>query len=114
MNRFLSAALCALFVSSVCATAATAATAAPDAAKGQAVYDASCVACHKAGLMGAPKLGEKAAWAPRIAQGNKVLVNNAVNGFKGKVGAMLPKGGNAKLTNAEVENAVAYMVKQAK
>ncbi len=112
MNRFLSAALCVLFVSSVCSTAATAAKKAPDLTKGQTVYEGGCVACHKAGLMGAPKLGDKAAWAPRIAQGNKVLVNNAINGFQGKVGKMLPKGGNASLTNDDVENAVAYMAKQ--
>ncbi len=109
MSRFLSAALCALFVCSVCSTEASAT--APDAAKGQAVYDASCATCHKTGLMGAPKLGDKAAWAPRIKKGNKVLVDNATNGFKGAVGMMPAKGGKATLSDAEIANAVAFMIK---
>jgi cytochrome c5 len=109
MSRFLSAALCALFVCSVCSTEASAA--APDAAKGQAVYDGTCATCHKTGLMGAPKLGDKAAWAPRIKKGNQVLVDNATKGFKGAVGVMPPKGGKATLSDGDIANAVAYMIK---
>ncbi len=111
MSRFLSAALCALFVCSVSSTA----FAAGDAAKGQAIYDGTCTTCHKAGVGGAPKLGDKAAWKDRIAQGEALLVSHALKGFKGKAAMpMPPKGGKATLSDAEVTNAVAYMVKQSK
>ena len=64
--------------------------------------------------MGAPKLGDKAAWAPRIAQGQPMLVSKSTKGFTGKKGMMPAKGGNAKLTDAQVGNAVAYIVQQSK
>ena len=111
MSRFISSALCALFVCSICTVEASAAY---NVAAGKTTYEASCVTCHKTGLMGAPKLGDKAAWAPRIAQGVPVLISHATNGFKGKVGMMPAKGGNAKLTPAEIGNAVSYMVKSSK
>lgn len=111
MSRFISTAICALFVCSICSTEASAAY---NVAAGKTTYEASCVTCHKTGLMGAPKLGDKPAWAPRIAQGVPVLISHATNGFKGKVGMMPPKGGNAKLTPAEIGNAVSYMVKNSK
>jgi cytochrome c5 len=111
MSRFISTAICALFVCTVCTSVASAAG---DAAKGKAVFDASCVTCHKTGLMGAPKLGDKVNWAPRIKQGEPVLVSHATKGFKGKVGMMPPNGGNPKLTPAEISNAVAFMVKSSK
>jgi cytochrome c5 len=85
-----------------------------DAAAGKAVYEGSCASCHKTGLMGAPKLGDKADWAPRIKQGMDVLVSKSIKGFKGAKGQMMPKGGNAKLTDAQVGNAVAFMVSQSK
>jgi cytochrome c5 len=110
MSRFISTALCALFVCSVCSSVASAA----DLAAGKATYEASCVTCHKTGLMGAPKLGDKVDWAPRIKQGVAVLASHAEKGFKGAKGTMPAKGGNAKLTTAEIGNAVAYMVKSAK
>ncbi len=81
-----------------------------NAAAGKATYDASCATCHKAGLMGAPKLGDKAAWAPRLSQGIDAMVAKSVKGFKGAKGTMPPKGGNNSLTPAQVGNAVAYMV----
>ncbi len=111
MSRFLSAAFCALFIVSVGSTEAKAAY---DEAKGQAVYETTCAVCHKVGIMGATKLGDKAGWKPRIDKGMTVLVDNAVKGFKGAAGVMPPKGGKATLTEAEVGNAVAYMVKQSK
>lgn len=109
MSRFVSAALigAAMLMSGN-------AFAAYDAAAGKAVYDASCASCHKAGIMGAPKTGDKAAWAPRIAKGMPVMVSNSVKGFKGAKGMMPAKGGNAKLTDVQVGNAVAYMVGQSK
>jgi len=88
--------------------AAPAAGTAPAAAAGagQALYNQNCMACHTAGVAGAPKLGDKAAWAPRLAQGVPVLVQNAI---KGK-GAMPPKGGAATASDADVAAAVDYML----
>ncbi len=92
--------------------AATAATPSdPKLAAGKTVYDANCGACHDAGMMGAPKPGDKAAWAPRIAQGVDVMTKKSVDGFQGKAGAMPAKGGNASLTNDQIASAVAYMIK---
>ncbi len=77
---------------------------------GKSTYDTACVACHGAGIAGAPKFGDKAAWAPRVAQGKPALYNSAL---KGK-GAMPPKGGNASLSDDAVKAAVDYMVAAAK
>jgi cytochrome c5 len=75
---------------------------------GEAVYTAACSACHAAGLAGAPRTGDAAAWAPRIKQGFDLLVKHAVEGFK----AMPPKGGNTNLDSIEVARAVAFMGNQ--
>ena len=82
--------------------------------KGKKVYDTTCMACHAAGVAGAPKFGDKAAWAPRIAQGIDTLHTHALKGFQGKAGMMPPKGGNMSLKDDEVKAAVDYMVSQAK
>ena len=68
-----------------------------------------CKTCHEAGLVGAPKAGDKAAWGPRIAEGEATLFKHAVDGFQGKSGVMPPKGGSASLTDDEVHRAVVYM-----
>jgi cytochrome c5 len=73
---------------------------------GKTVYDRACVACHLAGVAGAPKFGDKAAWAPRIATGTDTLYTSAL---KGK-GTMPPKGGQTALADADVKAAVDYMV----
>jgi len=80
------------------------------AADGKSTYDTTCVACHGTGAAGAPKLGDKAAWAPRLKQGAAVLHDHAI---KGK-GAMPPKGGNMALSDAAVKAAVDYMAAAAK
>lgn len=77
-------------------------------AAGKAVYDTSCSACHKDGVAGAPKLGDAAAWAPRIKSGSAALLASVV---KGK-GIMPPRGGT-KLSDAELKTVIAYMVSQA-
>ncbi|MFN7887378.1 MAG: c-type cytochrome [Betaproteobacteria bacterium] len=79
---------------------------------GEAVYTLACTACHGAGIAGAPKTGDAAAWAPRIKQGYDTLVKHAVEGFKGSAGVMPAKGGNADLDPVEVARAVVYMVHQ--
>jgi cytochrome c5 len=96
------------------APVATVAAAAPAAADGKKVYEAGCIACHGAGIAGAPKFGDKAAWAPRIAQGANTLYTHALGGFTGKGGMMPPKGGNAALSDPDVKAAVDYMVSAAK
>ncbi|MGH8488656.1 MAG: c-type cytochrome [Gammaproteobacteria bacterium] len=95
------------------APASGAASASPDD-KGKAVYDGSCFACHTSGLAGAPKLGDKAAWKPRVAQGMETLVAHAIQGFQGQGGMMPPKGGRADLADADVKAAVIYMVDQSR
>ncbi len=73
---------------------------------GKATYDAACAVCHGTGVAGAPKFGDKAAWAPRIAAGKDALYTTAL---KGK-GAMPPKGGNMALSDADVKAAVDHLV----
>ena len=81
-----------------------------DAAQGKQVYDQACFTCHAQGIAGAPKVGDKAAWEPRIAKGMDTLVNHAINGFQGESGVMPPKGGFMTLSDEDVTAAVAYMV----
>ena len=80
---------------------------------GKALFNTACTACHTAGIAGAPKIGDKAAWAPRIAQGTSTLYEHAIKGFQGKAGMMPPKGGSTA-PDAEVKAAVDYMVAAAK
>jgi cytochrome c5 len=81
---------------------------------GEQVYNQACVACHGAGVAGAPKLGDKAAWAPRIAQGLDTLHTHALQGFQGKAGFMPPKGGRTDLSDQSVMNGVDYIVAASK
>lgn len=81
---------------------------------GKVVYDNLCHACHEAGIAGAPKVGDAAAWKPRIAQGEDTLFNHAINGFQGKSGAMPAKGGNPSLSDDQVKAAVRWMTSQIK
>ena len=92
------------------APAAPVVAAAPAKVDGKAVYDQACSVCHAAGIAGAPKVGDKAAWAPRIAQGKDTLYTHAIGGIR----AMPAKGGNAALADAEVKAAVDVMISQAK
>ncbi len=75
---------------------------------GEEVVKGVCSACHGGGLMGSPKLGDKAQWGPRIAQGYDTLISHAINGIR----SMPARGGNAALTDGEIANAVAYMANQ--
>jgi len=89
------------------------ATAPKGSMTGEQVYAQICKTCHEPGLAGAPKIGDKAAWQPRIAQGEQTLVQHAIHGFQGKTGVMPPKGGNANLTDEEVHRAVVYLANHA-
>jgi cytochrome c5 len=73
---------------------------------GKAVYEKTCAACHATGVAGAPKVGDKAAWAEHLAEGTEHLVQVAIKGE----GAMPPKGGNPALSEEEVRAAVNYMI----
>ena len=77
---------------------------------GQKVYQSACIACHGAGVAGAPMVGNVSAWADRIAAGNEIMYANAIKGFVGSSGVMPGKGGNPTLSDAEVKAAVDHMV----
>lgn len=76
---------------------------------GKEVVEAVCSACHAVGAMGAPKIGDKAAWAPRLAQGIDTLLSHAEHGYKN----MPPRGGDPSLSNQELHNAIVYMLGKA-
>jgi len=78
----------------------------PAERSGDEVVQAYCVACHEAGLGSAPRIGDRAAWIPRMKQGLDPLTRSAINGH----GGMPPRGGVASLTDKELRSAIAYMV----
>ena len=77
---------------------------------GATIYNSICKACHETGVAGAPKTGDKTAWAPRIATGTAALLKSATNGKN----AMPPRGGAADLSDAELKAAVVFLVGKAK
>ena len=85
-------------------------TVALKAKSGEEVFNSACVACHGAGIAGAPKTGDTALWAPRIAQGMNTLYEHAIKGFK----TMPAKGGQVALGDDEVKAAVDYQVAKSK
>jgi cytochrome c5 len=91
------------------AAPAAAAPAVANADAGKALFNSACIACHGPGVAGAPKVADKAAWAPRIKQGNAVLYEHAIKGYQGKAGVMPPKGGSTA-PDADVKAAVDFMV----
>lgn len=95
----------ALGAGALAATTAGAAAPVP-AAKVEQIYKATCMACHGSGVMGAPKVGDKAGWKTRLAKGKPVVYTNAINGFK----MMPPKGGNPGLKDDELKAVVDYMI----
>lgn len=76
---------------------------------GEQVVQSTCAVCHQTGAAGAPRIGDEAAWSPRIAKGEKALLQSALKGLK----AMPPKGGNTELSDTEVERALVYIANQA-
>lgn len=87
-------------------TMATASMAATGPVTGEQIYNTTCLACHSTGVAGAPKKGDAAAWAPRIALGAEALVKSVLTGK----GAMPPKAGNPNLTEEQVRSAVQYLI----
>ncbi|MGA8278387.1 MAG: c-type cytochrome [Rhodanobacteraceae bacterium] len=82
---------------------------------GKTIFGNLCQTCHTTGAAGAPKLTDKAAWAPRISQGVQTLITHAIEGYKGPDGNQMPaKGGNPALTDAQVKATVEWMVDQVK
>jgi len=81
-------------------------TAPTPARSGQAIVEAQCVKCHGTGVGGAPVIGDRAAWTPRVKQGLDTVVASAIHGH----GAMPPRGGMADLTDVEIRSAIVYML----
>ncbi len=77
--------------------------------EGSVVFAEVCTSCHTAGALGAPKFGDKSAWAPRIKQGYETLIKHAEEGIR----QMPPRGGNPDLSDIEIARAVAYMANDA-
>ena len=88
------------------APAADAVVASSGPKSGEEIYNGSCASCHGTGAAGAPKLGDAAAWAPRIAAGMDSLLANAINGLN----AMPPKGLCMACSDAELQGAIEYIV----
>jgi cytochrome c5 len=100
----------ALTIESPTGSADAGAGALPMPTDGPSLYEAACSACHTQGLAGAPKSGDKAAWAPRIAQGTEILYKHAIEGFQGKAGVMPAKGARTDVSDELVKAAVDHMI----
>lgn len=88
------------------ATPSAGASAAPQS--GKQIWEGTCSACHSTGALGAPKIGNKAEWAPHLAKGLKVLEEHALHGFM----QMPAHGGNPSLSDTQVIAALEYMISQ--
>ncbi|MGB5339932.1 MAG: c-type cytochrome, partial [Gammaproteobacteria bacterium] len=92
------------------ATMVAAATEPAAPKSGEQIYNASCMACHATGAAGAPKLGDAAAWAPRIANGMSAMLANAIKG----INAMPPKGLCMSCSDADLQAAIDYIVSKSR
>jgi len=81
---------------------------------GPQVYNNACIACHGNGVGGAPIVGDTGNWTARIAQGNELLYDHAINGFQGSAGIMIAKGGRLDISDQEIKDAVDYMVTESR
>lgn len=91
------------------ATATGNVTASADTQAGEKLFNSVCKTCHEAGLMGAPKVSDKAEWQARLQQGKDTLYDHALHGYQGKNGAMPPRGGS-NASDDDVKSAVDYML----
>jgi cytochrome c5 len=87
----------------------TAGAAPAAAAAGEAIYNKACIACHAVGVAGAPKLGDAAAWEPRIAKGIDALLQSAINGLN----AMPPRGTCMDCSDDDLRNGIEFMISKA-
>src|SRR5262245_29456415 len=76
---------------------------------GKATFDLTCHVCHATGVSGAPRVGDSAAWAPRLAKGKAVLYEHVLKGFQGNQGVMPPKSGRPDLSDRSIRQAVDFM-----
>lgn len=83
-------------------------------ADGESVYNSGCAACHTTGVAGAPKTGDKDAWAGRVTQDIETIYDHAINGYQGESGVMPPKGGFMNLSDDDVKLVVDYMIEASK
>jgi cytochrome c5 len=81
---------------------------------GKSVFEVACAACHGTGIAGAPRIGDAAAWAPRLEKGMPTLVKHAIEGFQGDAGVMPAKGGRTDLPDDAVGAAVEYLAAQSR
>ncbi|MDF3831790.1 c-type cytochrome [Cupriavidus basilensis] len=86
----------------------------PENTLGKSTFGKVCSMCHVPGVAGAPKVGDKADWGPRMAQGNETLYKHALEGFSGNTGMMPARGGSTSLADDAVKAAVDYMTAQAR
>lgn len=100
----------ALTMPSAAPAAPVAATGSGEPLSGAAVYQSACIACHGQGIAGAPKYGDRTAWAPYLAKGVDVLHANALGGVQSAAGIMPPKGGRPDLPDQSILDAVDYML----
>lgn len=82
--------------------------------RAEELYNTACFACHAQGIGGAPRIGDKAAWAPRIAKGKDTLYKHSIEGFQGEAGVMPPKGGFLHLPDDLIRQGVDYMVERSR
>lgn len=87
------------------------ATVEPVGDPGKAIYDQACFACHATPVLGAPVLGDVAAWEPRLEKGFDMLLSNVINGYTGENGVMPPKGGFMHLSDAQISEGLVYMLR---
>jgi len=82
----------------------------PVPTNGKELFEQVCQTCHGPGLVGAPKAGDKAAWASAVTEGKPTLYQHALDGFTGTTGTMPPKGGRTDLPDALIKQGVDYML----
>lgn len=99
-----------MYIAVIAGTLAAMSSAMQAQAGGAEIYNAKCMACHASGAAGAPKVGDTAAWAPRIATGMDALVASVTNGK----GSMPPKGACADCSADDIAAAVEHMVGNSK
>lgn len=84
-----------------------------DLEAGKATYDKFCFACHKDGIAGSPKLGDKELWGPRAEKGWETLVKHVTEGYTGDAGIMPPMGTCMDCSEEDFKNAISYMMNEA-